>query len=97
MWIVVMKHFDQWMVLASLQGFRTKAEPPIYYLPKKPLEEDETVVQQRKEQKLNVLKRELMVYTWHLSCSLNLHQYIIYSALGREDHLRQEAQDALAI
>nr|XP_023920244.1 pinin [Quercus suber]POF00486.1 pinin [Quercus suber] len=29
---------------------RTKTEPPIYYLPKKPLEEDETVVQQRKEQ-----------------------------------------------
>ncbi|KAF5448580.1 hypothetical protein F2P56_029099 [Juglans regia] len=29
---------------------RTKAEPPIYYLPKKPLEEDETLVLQRKEQ-----------------------------------------------
>ncbi|KAB1206984.1 Pinin [Morella rubra] len=29
---------------------RTKAEPPIYYLPNKPLEEDETLVQQRKEQ-----------------------------------------------
>lgn len=29
---------------------RTKAEPPIYYLPNKPLEEDETLFQQRKEQ-----------------------------------------------
>lgn len=30
--------------------FRTKTEPPIYYLPKKPLEEDATAVEQRKEQ-----------------------------------------------
>ncbi|GMN59046.1 hypothetical protein TIFTF001_028133 [Ficus carica] len=29
---------------------RTKAEPPIYYLPKKPLDEDATAVEQRKEQ-----------------------------------------------
>ncbi|XP_024026167.1 pinin [Morus notabilis] len=29
---------------------RTKTEPPIYYLPKKPLEEDATAVEQRKEQ-----------------------------------------------
>lgn len=29
---------------------RTKAEPPIYYLPNKPVEEGETVVQQHKEQ-----------------------------------------------
>ncbi|KAE8009098.1 hypothetical protein FH972_005552 [Carpinus fangiana] len=29
---------------------RTKAEPPIYFLPNKPLEEDETLFQQRKEQ-----------------------------------------------
>ncbi|PIA41030.1 hypothetical protein AQUCO_02300067v1 [Aquilegia coerulea] len=28
---------------------RTKAEPPIYYLPVKPLDEDETVAEQRKE------------------------------------------------
>lgn len=30
--------------------FRTKAEPSIYYLPTKPLEEDATLVEQRKEQ-----------------------------------------------
>ncbi|GKV23861.1 hypothetical protein SLEP1_g33545 [Rubroshorea leprosula] len=30
--------------------FRTKTEPPIYYLPKKPLDEDETLREQRKEQ-----------------------------------------------
>ncbi|KAF2319693.1 hypothetical protein GH714_018041 [Hevea brasiliensis] len=29
---------------------RTKAEPPIYYLPNKPLEEDATLLEQRKEQ-----------------------------------------------
>nr|XP_023919232.1 uncharacterized protein LOC112030798 [Quercus suber] len=40
------------MVPASLKGFRNKVEPPIYYLPKKPLEEDKTMVQQCKEQKL---------------------------------------------
>nr|POF01834.1 putative glycosyltransferase [Quercus suber] len=38
------------MVPASLKGFRNKVEPPIYYLPKKPLEEDKTMVQQCKEQ-----------------------------------------------
>ncbi|CAN1141788.1 PNN [Linum perenne] len=31
---------------------RTKAEPPIYYMPKKPLEEDATMQQQRSEQVL---------------------------------------------
>ncbi|CAN1141790.1 PNN [Linum perenne] len=31
---------------------RTKAEPPIYYMPKKPLEEDATMQQQRSEQLL---------------------------------------------
>ncbi|EEF34425.1 pinn, putative [Ricinus communis] len=29
---------------------RTKAEPPIYYLPKKPLDEDATLLEQRREQ-----------------------------------------------
>lgn len=29
---------------------RTKAEPPIYYLPNKPLDEDATVVEKHKEE-----------------------------------------------
>ncbi|CAN0906773.1 PNN [Linum grandiflorum] len=35
---------------------RTKAEPPIYYMPKKPLEEDATLQQQRSEQLLSEWK-----------------------------------------
>jgi hypothetical protein len=38
--------------LISLWGvfFRTKAEPPIYYLPKQPLEKDATLLDQQREQ-----------------------------------------------
>ncbi|KAM1331982.1 hypothetical protein EV1_044033 [Malus domestica] len=49
MQILVLKQPDDWMFPALLWGFRTKAEPPIYYLPKKPLEEDAALAEQRKE------------------------------------------------
>ncbi|WCJ18447.1 protein-protein interaction regulator family protein [Euphorbia peplus] len=45
---------------------RTKAEPPIYYLPKKPLDEDSSLLEQRKEQEFlewkSARREELVEY-----------------------------------
>jgi pinin len=40
--------FDSYLIISPCLG-RTKAEPPIYYMPAKPLIEDPTIVEQNKE------------------------------------------------
>ena len=44
--------FDHFLLILIAFGmcFRTKTEPPIYYLPTKPLHEDATILEQQKEQ-----------------------------------------------
>ncbi|CAI0439199.1 unnamed protein product, partial [Linum tenue] len=53
---VFLATFTIWPLIVVQLVFRTKAEPPIYYMSKKPLDEDATLQQQHQEQLLSEWK-----------------------------------------